>query len=97
MIHAWAQPRVIFIHCIYLAKCNTEVRIGDMAQLEERLDDDLKVAGSAWCVSLFFFQQSRLVSIHVFTVGDPLSESLKRDKSNQVYSLETGILSLVYL
>ena len=68
-----------------------------MAQLEERLDDDLKVAGSSLLCVTFFFQQSPLVSIHVFTVGDPLSESLKRDKSNQVYSLETGILSLVYL
>ena len=35
-----AQPRVIFIHCLYLAKLNPALRIGDIDQLVERRNDE---------------------------------------------------------
>ena len=39
-----AQPRLIFIHCLYLAKLNPAHRIGAIAQMVERRNDDLGIA-----------------------------------------------------
>ena len=40
-----AQPRLTFIHCLYLAKLNLVLRIGVIAQMVERRNDDLDIAG----------------------------------------------------
>ena len=40
-------PRVIFIHCLYLAKVTPILRIGDVAPQVERLYENLKIAGSS--------------------------------------------------
>ena len=39
-----AQPRLIFIHYLYLAKLNPVLRIGAMAKMVERRNDDLEIA-----------------------------------------------------
>ena len=39
-----AQPRLIFIHCLYWAKLNPVLRIGAIAQMVERWNDDLEIA-----------------------------------------------------
>ena len=39
------QPHVIFIHCLYLANLNPILRIGYIAQMVERTNDDLVIAG----------------------------------------------------
>ena len=41
-----AQPRVIFIHCLYLVMFNPALHIGDRAQKTERWTDVLEIAGS---------------------------------------------------
>ena len=54
-----AQPRLIFIHCLYLAKLNPVLRIGAIAQIEERRKDDLEwwtKLDRARCTPLFFFR-----------------------------------------
>ena len=38
------QPRLTFIHCLYLAKLNPVLRIGVIAQMVERRNDDLEIA-----------------------------------------------------
>ena len=56
----WAQPRLIFIHCLYLAKLNPVLRIGTIAHMVERRNDDLECwtkLDRARCTPLFFFQQ----------------------------------------
>ena len=40
-----AQPRVIFIHCLYLAKLNPVLRIGYIALMVECRNDDLEIDG----------------------------------------------------
>ena len=55
-----AQPRLIFIHCLYLAKLNPVLRIGTIAHMVERRNDDLECwtkLDRARCMPLFFFQQ----------------------------------------
>ena len=55
-----AQPRLIVIHCLYLAKLNPVLRIGIIAHMEERRNDDLECSTKldrARCTPLFFFQQ----------------------------------------
>ena len=42
-----AHPRVIFIHCIYLAKLDKEFETADTAQLVEFWTGDLEIAGSS--------------------------------------------------
>ena len=63
-----AQPRVIFINCLYLAKLNPELRIGSITQLVERFNDSLDIAGSGRLCATFF-EQCSLVRIYVFTSG----------------------------
>ena len=42
------QPRLIFIHCLYLAKLNPVPRIGAIAQIVERRNNDLEIAEQCW-------------------------------------------------
>ena len=87
-----AQPRLIFIHCLYLAKLNLVLRIGTIAQVVERRNDDLEMLNSSCSSPLLV----RLFA-YVFTGGDPQLEWLKRNESNRVYWFQTEFLSLVYL
>ena len=43
-----AQPRLIFIHCLYLGKFNPVLRIGAIAQMVERRNDDLEIVERCW-------------------------------------------------
>ena len=43
-----AQPRLIFIHCLYLSKLNPVLRIGAIAQMVERRNDNLEIAEQCW-------------------------------------------------
>ena len=55
-----AQPRLISILCLYLAKLNPVLRIGTIAHMVERRNDDLGCGTKldrARCTPLFFFQQ----------------------------------------
>ena len=36
------QPRITFIHSLHLAKLNSVLRIGEIAQMVERRNDDLE-------------------------------------------------------
>ena len=87
-----AQPRIIFINCLYLAKLNPVLRIGDIAQLVERWNDDLEIAGSSPLYMYFSSNNVRLFA-YVFTGGDPRLECLKRYESNRVYCFQTKFLS----
>ena len=51
-----AQPRLIFINCLYLAKFNPVLSIGAIAQMVERRNDDLEVATSLCFPSLFYWK-----------------------------------------
>ena len=95
-----AQSRLIFIHCLYLAKLNPVLRIGAIAQMVERRNDDLEIAEQCWFEpALCFYFSSKNVRLfaYVFTGGDPQLEWLKRNESNRVYWFQTRFLSLVYL
>ena len=48
------EPRVISIHCQYLAKLNPVLRIGRVAQLVEHWTDDLEIAGSSSLYATIF-------------------------------------------
>ena len=39
------QPRLTFNHCLYLAKLNPVLRIGVIAQMVERRNDHIEIAG----------------------------------------------------
>ena len=72
-----AQPRLIFIHCLHLAKLNPGLRIGIIAHMVERRNDDLECSTKldrAHCTPLFFFQQCSPVGIAIFTGEDSQSE-----------------------
>ena len=62
------QPRLIFIHCLYLAKLIPVLRIGAIAQMVERQNDDLEIAEECWFepAQLFFSQQCSLVCIRLY-------------------------------
>ena len=68
-----AQPGVIFIHCLYSAKLNPVLRIGVIAYIVERRNNDLEIAGQccfepAAC-HYFSANNVRLLE-YVFTGGD---------------------------
>ena len=42
------HPRLIVIHCLYLAKLNPVLRIGAIAQMVERRNDVLEIAEQCW-------------------------------------------------
>ena len=78
-----AQSCIIFINCLYLAKLNPVLRIGDNGQLVERWNDALEIAGSSPLYMYFSSNNVRLLA-YVFTGGDPRLEWLKRYDSNRV-------------
>ena len=95
-----AQPRLIFINCLYLAKLNPVPRIGVIAQMVERRNDDLEIAKQCWFEPApchYFSPDNVRLFAYVFTGGDPQLEWLKRKESNRVYWFQTRFLSLVYL
>ena len=70
-----AQPRLIFIHCLYLAYLNPVLRIGAIAQMVERRNDDLEIAENCWFASAqchYFSSDNVRLFSYVFTGGDPL-------------------------
>ena len=58
-----AMPCIIFIHCLYKSKLNSILR----TLLVERLNDDLKVAGSNPLCAVFFLQRNSLVGIRLYS------------------------------
>ena len=95
-----AQSRLIFIHCLYLAKLNPVLRIRAIAQMVERRNDDLEIAEQCWfepALCHYFSSNNVRLFAYVFTGGDPQLEWLKRNESNRVYWFHIGFLSLVYL
>ena len=94
-----AQPRLIFIHGLYWAKLNPVLRIGAIAHMVERRNDDLEIAEQCWFepAPCHFSSNNVRLFAYVFTGGDPQLEWLKRNESNRVYWFQTGFLSLMYL
>ena len=95
-----AQPRLIFIHCPYLAKLNPVLRIGAMAQMVERRNNDLEIAEQCWFEPApchYFSSDNVRLFAYVFKGGYPQLEWLKRNESYTVYWFLTGFLSLAYL
>ena len=95
-----AQPRLIFIHCLYLAQLNPVLRICAIAKMVEHRNDDLEIAEQCWfeTASCHHFSSDNVrLFAYVFADGDPQLELLKRNESNRVYWFQTGFLSLVYL
>ena len=69
-----AQPRVIFIHCLYLAMLNPLLHIGYVAQMVEHRNDDLEIAGQYWfepTVRYYFSSNNVRLLAYVFTCEDP--------------------------
>ena len=67
-----AQSRVIFIHCLYLAKLNPVLRFGYIAQMVERRDDDLEITRQCWfepAVRHYFSFHNKHLLAYVFTCG----------------------------
>ena len=94
------QPRLIYIHCLYLAKLNQGLLIGAIAQMVERRNDDLEIAEQCWfedAPCYYFSSDNVRLFAYVFTGGDPQLEWLKRNESNRVYWFKIGFLSLAYL
>ena len=79
---------------------NSVLRIGVIAQMVERRNDDLEcwtILVRARCTPLFFFSNNDRLLAYVFIGGDPQLEWLKRNESNRVYWFQARFLSLVYL
>ena len=57
-----AQTRVIFIHCLYLAKLNPVLRIGDIAQKVEHWNDYLDIPGSSPLYATFSSNNVRFLA-----------------------------------
>ena len=73
----WAQPRLISIHCLYLAKLNPVLRIGAIAQMVERRNDDLEIAEQCWfepALCHYFSSNNVRLFAYVFTGWDPQLE-----------------------
>ena len=72
-----AQPRLIFIHCLHLAKLNLVLRIGVIAQMIERRNDDLEISGQCWSepAACHYFSSNNVhLLAYVFTGGEPQLE-----------------------
>ena len=83
-----AQPRLIFIHCLYLAKLIPVHRISAIAQMIERRNDDLEIAEQCWfepALCHYFSSNNVRLFAYVLTGGDSQLEWLKRNESNRVY------------
>ena len=95
-----AHPRLTFINCLYLAKLNPVLRIGVIAQMVERRNDDLDIAGQCLfepALRHYFSSNNARLFAYIFTGGDPQLEWLKRNESNGVLWFQARALSLVYL
>ena len=67
------QPRVTFIHCLYIVKFNPVLRIGYIAQMVEHMYDDLEIDGQCWfepAVCNYFSSNKVRLLAYVFTGGD---------------------------
>ena len=69
-----AYPHALFIHCLYLAKLNPVLRIGNIGQLVERLNDDRESADSSPLYGTIFSSNTIHLLAYVFTGGDPQLE-----------------------
>ena len=72
-----AQPCLIFIHCLYLAKLNRVLRIGAIVQMLERRNDDLDIAEQCWSEPApchYFSSDNVRLFAYVLTGGDPQLE-----------------------
>ena len=72
-----AQSRLIFTHSLYLANLNPVLRIGALAQIVERRNDDLEIAEQClFKPALCHYVSSNNVSLfaYVFTGRDPQLE-----------------------
>ena len=68
-----AQPCVMFIYCLYLAKLNPVLRIGAIAQMVERRNDVLEIAKQCWFEPApcnYFSSNNVRLFAYVFTGGD---------------------------
>ena len=86
-----AQQRVIFIHCLYVAKLNPVLRIDNIDQIVELWNADLMIAGQCWfepAVRHYFSSNNVRLLAYVFTQLD----LLKRNESNRVYWFQENIL-----
>ena len=95
-----AQPPLIFIQCLYLAKLNPVFRIGTIAQMAKRRNDDLEIAEQCWfepALCHYFSSNNVRLFAYVFTGGYPQLQWMKRNESNRVYWFQTEFLSLVHL
>ena len=71
------HPRLIFIHCLYLAKLNPALRIGAIAQMVERRNDDREIAEQCWFEPApchYFPSDNVRLFAYVFRGGDPQLE-----------------------
>ena len=71
------QPRLIFIYCLYLAKLNPVLRIGAIAHMVERRNDDLEIAEQCWFEPArrhYFYSSNVRLFAYVFTGGNPQLE-----------------------
>ena len=76
-----AQLRLIFIHCLYLAKLNPVLRIGAIAQMVEHRNDDIKIAEQCWfepALCHYFSSNNVRLFAYVFSGEDTQLEWLKR-------------------
>ena len=90
--------RVIFIHCLYLAKLNPVLSIEYIAQMEERRNDNLDIAGLCWfepAVRHYFCSNNVRLLAYVYTVWDPQLEWLKRNESNRVNTGSDNVLIFI--
>ena len=74
MTHAWRSHVKKIIQCLYLAKLNAVLRIGYIAEMEQRRYDDLEIAGRYWfepAARHYFSSNNVRLLAYVFTGGDP--------------------------
>ena len=95
-----AQPRVTFIQCLYLVKFNLHVVlcIGYIAQMVERMYDDLEIAWQCCfepAVRHYFSSSNVRLLTFVFTGGDPQSDWLKRNEQSILVSDKILIFSVL--
>ena len=72
-----AQPRLILIHCLFVAKLNPVLRIGVIAHMVERRNDDLEIVEQCWFKPVlchYFSSNNVRLFAYVFTGGDPQLE-----------------------
>ena len=94
------QSRLIFIHCLYLAQLNSVFRIGAIAQMVERRNDDLEIAEQSWfepALCHYFSSNNVRLFAYVFTGVDSQLEWLKRNESNRILVSDRIIIFSVFV